>query len=65
MNVRAAVRIRGMRRQMGITQAVFARMIGVTVESLSKIERGMKEIDEALWVKIESVTGISRDKICE
>lgn len=65
MNVRAAVRIRGLRRQMGITQATFARMIGVTVESLSKIERGMKEIDEKLWVKIESVTGISRDKLCE
>lgn len=65
MNVRAAVRIRGLRRQMGITQAVFAKMIGVTVERLSKIERGMKEIDEALWVKIEIVTGASRDKLCE
>jgi DNA-binding XRE family transcriptional regulator len=50
-------RLKALRELVGVTQAAFAALIGVSVESVKSIETGRLRISENLALKIQGVTG--------
>ena len=55
-----AQRVKEIRKKMGIAQAVFAPMVGISVEELSLIERGKaKDMKLSTLQKIAVCTGLS------
>lgn len=57
------IRIKRIRKHLGLTQKMFAAAMGISVNRLARIERGKVEATDAEWRKIEKITGVDRETI--
>ena len=55
--------IRLKRKDMGIKQCELAKLIGITVSEMSKIEKGNRKISMDLFAKLNKVLKFSEDEI--
>ena len=55
--------IKRLRREMGLTQAELARLVGVTAQAVSKWETKANSPDIGLIPKIARVLGVSIDEL--
>ena len=57
MGAMTAIRIRAIRRQMGWSREDLARLLGVSVACIGRVERGEQELDKDMQVHLEAALG--------
>ena len=61
MDVRTAVRVKAIRRQMGWTRKEAARILCVSIACISRVERAEQDMDKDMRVRLQTVTGAKTD----
>lgn len=61
--IHTAIVVRAIRRQMGWSRQEMARVMGVSVACLVRVERGEQELDKDAAVRLCEATGADYNKI--